>query len=98
MLKQRLNRGEQGGVYFWRDSNGNEIDVIIEVGGKLMPIEIKSGLTISPDFFRSLRRWLALAKEEATSPTLVYAGTGASEHRGVRVYGWDWADRAAEPR
>jgi uncharacterized protein len=40
LVKSRLNRGESHGLYFWRDSSGNEVDVIAERGNHLMPIEI----------------------------------------------------------
>jgi len=53
LMKSRLNRGERPDLYFWRDSNGNEVDVVIQLGQKLMPIEIKSGRTIARDFFRT---------------------------------------------
>ena len=51
LMKFRLNCGEQPGLYFWRDSNGIEVDVIIEHGRHLIPIEIKSGKTVARDFF-----------------------------------------------
>ena len=88
LMKTRFNRMENVGFYFWRDSNGNEIDVIADYGGRLMPIEIKSGQTLNRDFFSGLERWMALAGDQAFAPTLVYGGTETAERRGVRVYGW----------
>ena len=38
LIKSRLNRGERPAFSFWRDSNGNEVDLIVEQGKKLMPI------------------------------------------------------------
>ena len=88
LMKTRFNRMENVGFYFWRDSNGNEIDVIADYGGRLMPIEIKSGQTLNRDFFSGLERWMALAGDQAFAPALVYGGTETGERRGVRVYGW----------
>ncbi|MEJ1643855.1 DUF4143 domain-containing protein, partial [Escherichia coli] len=51
LVKSRLNRGERAAFSFWRDSNGNEIDVVADVGTGMMPIEIKAGQTINRDFF-----------------------------------------------
>jgi len=51
LTKARFNQGERAGLHYWRDSNGNEVDVLAEVGTKLMPIEIKAGQTVNPDFF-----------------------------------------------
>ena len=43
LAKSQLNMGEPRNLYFWRDSSGNEVDVVVEYGSRLMPIEIKSG-------------------------------------------------------
>jgi len=49
----------------------SRVDVIADVGTKLMPIEIKSGQTLNRDFFIGLERWSKLAGPQATSPTLI---------------------------
>ena len=89
LVKSKLNRGETPAFHFWRDSNGNEIDVIADIGTKLMPIEVKSGQTINRDFFTGLERWMALAGDHTTSPTLVYGGTEKHIRKGIRVFGWN---------
>ncbi len=89
-LKKRFfNRGERGALYFWRDSNGNEVDVIVPVGEQLMPIEIKSGQTVNRNFFTGLSRWKALAGAMATEPTLIYGGQECFRRNGVNLVGWD---------
>ncbi|GAG82444.1 unnamed protein product, partial [marine sediment metagenome] len=50
-----MNRGEEHAVYSWRDSTGNEIDVLIDQGDELTPLEIKAGQTVNPDFFKGIR-------------------------------------------
>ena len=75
-------------LYFWWDSNGNEIDVIAEYGNKLMPIEIKSGQTLNRDFFTGLERWMALAGDQVISPTLVYGGTETTHRKSIRILNW----------
>jgi len=87
-MKIRFNSGERPNLFFWRDSNGNEVDVIIEQGQKLMPVEIKSGKTIARDFFVGLEKWNAMAGERAISPTLIYGGTDTYQHKGISVAGW----------
>ena len=89
LVKTRFNLGERASLHFWRDSNGNEVDVIADVGSRLMAIEIKSGQTLNRDFFTGLERWQTLAGDLATSPALVYGGTEIHTHRGVHVYGWN---------
>lgn len=83
-----MNRALPPALSFWRDSNGNEIDIIAEQGVKLMPIEIKSGRTMTGDSFAGLEKWLVLAGEAAAAPALVYGGTESYRHKGIRVTGW----------
>lgn len=89
LAKTFCNRGERPPLYFWRDSSGNEVDVIADLGTRLVPIEIKSGQTVNRDFFTGLDRWCALAGERAADPTLVYGGTDSYTRRGFRVLGWE---------
>lgn len=88
LMKSRFNSGERPNLYFWRDSNGNEVDVIMEQGQKLMPIEIKSGKTIARDYFSGLEKWIAMAGDLSVSPTLIYGGTDTYRHKGFSVNGW----------
>lgn len=87
-MKSYLNRGERPAFSFWRDSNGVEVDILIERGDRIMPVEIKSGKTVAPDFFSSLEKWTALAGEKAIDPTLVYGGDQNYRHKGMRITGW----------
>ena len=57
IMKSNLNTGTNAKLYFWRDNNGTEIDLIIDNNGKLLPIEIKSSQTYNEEFQRSLLKW-----------------------------------------
>ena len=92
-MKSFLNRGERPAFYFWRDSNGVEVDLLIEQGdiahgGRIVPVEIKSGKTVVGEFFSGLEKWTALAGDMAVAPTLIYGGSQDFEHKGVSVRGW----------
>jgi predicted AAA+ superfamily ATPase len=89
LVKSFLNRGERPGLYFWRDSNGIEVDVLIEQGGRIIPVEIKSGQTIAKGFFSGLEKWLALAGDRAIQPTLIYGGTENFQYKGISVRSWE---------
>jgi len=52
--KLLLQHGSPASMYFWRDSGGLEIDLVVEESGSLLPIEIKAGETLTPDFFTGL--------------------------------------------
>ncbi|MCP4715666.1 MAG: ATP-binding protein [Deltaproteobacteria bacterium] len=61
-------------LYFWRDKTGNEIDLIVEQGTKLLPIEIKSSRTFSTDFVTGLEKWCRLKGNDCESGFVVYGG------------------------
>ncbi len=88
LMKARLNRGERPNLHFWRDSNGNEVDVVIDLGQRLMPVEIKSGKTVVRDFFFGLEKWGEIAGELTFRPTLIYGGAETYKHKGIRVTSW----------
>jgi len=79
---------ERQPLYYWRDGNGNEVDVIIDAGGRLRPVEIKSGQTLNRDYFVGLERWLGCAGQQALSPLLVYGGEETLIHKGIQVRPW----------
>ncbi len=72
LLKMQYNQGKPGNLYFWRNSAGNEIDIIIDKGNELMPIEIKLGQTINKEYFKEVKYWNKLAKKNGGY--VVYAG------------------------
>jgi hypothetical protein len=69
-----MNRGEENAIFFWRDSASNEIDIIVDNGHELMPLEIKAGQTIASDFFKGIRFWKKLVKDDEHRAALVYGG------------------------
>lgn len=71
-LKSRYNRGKPNNLYFWRDSLGTEIDLLVEQANSLLPIEIKSGQTITDDYFKSMSAWLRISGME--KGWVIYAG------------------------
>lgn len=87
-LKGRFNRGLPSNLYFWRDSSGNEVDILAEQGEKLFPVEIKAGRTLSSDYFIALQHWAALAKSNAGPAHLVYAGDAPQHRRTLKVIPW----------
>jgi uncharacterized protein len=54
LLKAHLNRGVSRNFFFWRDSNGNEIDLIIERGSTIQVIEMKASETVKPEYIKGL--------------------------------------------
>ncbi len=96
LQKGRYNRGMASNLYFWRDSSGNEVDLIVEQGKLLMPIEIKSGQTITQDYFTGLRKWLSIAQKESDHPILIYSGGEGQQRAGIEVLPWQELTRLSE--
>jgi hypothetical protein len=91
-LKNFYNRGAEPDLYFWRDSVGHEIDLLIDLGTKQIPIEIKSGQTIAGDFLTDIDYWRKLAGLLDSTAALVYGGDASHQRRGASVLSWaDWA-------
>jgi len=88
LTKNALNRGEEPDVYFWRDSTGHEVDLLLDRGKELVPIEIKSGATLAEDAFTGLRYWLGLAGTPDGPAALVYGGDRSFRRSGVAAYSW----------
>jgi predicted AAA+ superfamily ATPase len=92
LYKQRLNAGLPPDLYFWRDSSGNEVDVLSETPEGLRPLEIKSGSTFASDWANGLKKWQSLAQTESLQPALVYGGALSYVREGLDV--WSWKDVA----
>lgn len=71
-LKTRFNQGKRNNLFFWRDNVGTEIDLLIEHTDRLLPVEIKSGQTITDEYFKSLNRWLKISGID--EGYVIYAG------------------------
>ncbi|EKD45902.1 MAG: hypothetical protein ACD_69C00081G0002 [uncultured bacterium] len=88
LMKERFNTGLQSNCYYWRDRLGHEIDCILEHGEKLIPIEIKSGKTINPDYFKGIQYWTTLAKLSSNQGYIVYGGTQSQQRQQGHVVSW----------
>lgn len=74
VLKHRYNQGREGGVYYYRDSNQNEVDIMLKQEGKIMAIEVKSSMTYHPSFEKSLKQVTEWVETPVTKRAVVYAG------------------------
>lgn len=73
-IKTRLNAGKQPNVFFYRDSNQNEVDLILKQGSSLTGIEVKSSMTYHKDFERTVRNLEKYVKAPISDRIVVYAG------------------------
>ncbi|MDR3221312.1 MAG: ATP-binding protein [Candidatus Accumulibacter sp.] len=74
-LKQNYAVGKEPAIYFWRDNNGTEVDLLIERGETLKALEIKSGGTLNTDYFKGLKQLQKLSVVTADNSFVIYGGT-----------------------
>lgn len=73
LLKQRYNTAKSNNQFYFRENNGQEIDLILDHGDSVDAIEIKSGKTYTPDFFKNIIKYRA-ANKACRRGTVVYGG------------------------
>ncbi|MBR1652373.1 MAG: ATP-binding protein [Alloprevotella sp.] len=73
-LKDAWHNGHDADLRFWRDSQGNEVDLLKYEGDRVTAYEVKSGATFSPDFFRGLTKWAALSSTPSERLNVIYTG------------------------
>jgi uncharacterized protein len=88
LMKNYYNLNRKPRLYFWRDSTGHEIDCLIEQAERLIPIEIKAGMTINSDFFDGLSYWHTLTEGVYPRGYVVYGGLQNQERSLGTVVSW----------
>jgi len=74
LMKARLNRCKDPNLYFFRDTQGHEVDIIFKVGHELFPIEVKSTETFHRTLLKNLDYFSTLMSERVSKGYLVYGG------------------------
>jgi predicted AAA+ superfamily ATPase len=87
-MKDRLNAGESAEMYFYRDSEGNEVDLLLPTGSKMHAIEIKAGATVNPDYFKGLKSFAAHHPAALASGSIVFGGTQSQNRSDWPVHSW----------
>ncbi len=86
-VKYKSNPALSLNLYYWRDKTGHEIDLIIDISGNLIPVEIKSSKTIITDFFKNIKYWQNLSGQKKSY--LLYAGNQQQKwSSGTEVFNW----------
>lgn len=88
-LKRCWNEGMPSNLFFWRDSKGLEIDILLEKGESLTPVEIKSGTTIASDYLDNLKKWSLLASSQGPRSWLIYGGDKKLAAGSTRIIPWN---------
>lgn len=92
-IKRDFNRGDRRYPYFWQDSRGKEIDCLLAYGEKIIPVEIKSGKTISSSYMNNLRYWRDLAGLPENQGYVVYGGEKSMQTSTGTYISWREQDK-----
>ncbi len=73
-VKHRMNAGKEGGVFFYRDSNQNEVDLLLKEEGEISAYEIKSSMTYTTEFEKTIKKLPEWLNTPVVSKSIIYAG------------------------
>ncbi len=88
LYKAFAHRGETPPLYFWRDRTGHEVDVIIDVGKNVIPVEVKSGETIDHSLFDGLRCFTSLGTPASKTGVFIHGGEAKYQRENIIVRPW----------
>lgn len=91
-LKKSFNAGKEPELSFWRDSTGNEVDLISIKNGKQQAWEIKSGATFSTDYFKGITKWAELSGADSEQCHAIYTGDNALKTSNGELIPWENLD------
>ena len=88
LYKAFAHRGEMPPLYFWRDRTGHEVDIVVDTGKKLVPVEIKSGETIVSSLLDGLRYFVSLGSPASKTGVLIHGGEALYRRENFVVRPW----------
>jgi predicted AAA+ superfamily ATPase len=91
MIKMRFNKGLRSNLFYWRDVSGHEIDIVIDHGATAVGIELKSGMTVVPEFVKGLTFWQELTGY--ASSYVIYGGDEVQKrNKTIDIIPWNRQD------
>lgn len=88
LYKAFAHRGETPPLYFWRDKTGHEVDVVIDTGSRLIPVEIKSSETVGRSLFDGLKYYISLGFPVSETGVLIHGGNGLYQREQFLIRPW----------
>lgn len=86
LRKRFLHQGQRAPLFFFRDSNGREVDVVVDLGVRKVPIEAKLGETVAREFFKGLDLYSTLSG--GNGGWLVNGGSENHPRGGHQIRAW----------
>ena len=94
LLKARCNKGLDPHLYFYRDSNENEVDIIYQSARVYQPIEIKSATTFQSEFTKGIEAFKRSVPEGSAKGVVIYAGDLTPDLEKAKVLNFRQSDQA----
>lgn len=88
VIKWFVHQGLEAPLYFWRDRGGAEIDLIIDKGELLYPVEIKASQTISAGLYQNIKSWFSLSGNKQRAGSLIYGGSDFQTRENIEIIPW----------
>jgi len=90
IIKSQNHLGIHPEVYYWRESNGCEIDCIVDKGNNhLLALEIKGGETFNSDFVKNLKKFTPIETNTIIDKALLYTGDTSIDLTDIKVINWN---------
>jgi predicted AAA+ superfamily ATPase len=74
MLAWRDSRLDRAEIFYWRTHDGEEVDLVLEIGDRLIPIEIKSGARPRISDTKNLRSFIKEYENRSNAGLLIHTG------------------------
>lgn len=87
-VKKSFNQGKKFNGYYISEKNGHEIDLIFEDSNKFKAIEIKSGATVSDNYFDNIKYWQKIIRLEQKNSYVIYGGAEDQKRTNAQVLSW----------
>ena len=85
VMKAQSNAGERSRLFHWRDQNGAEVDLVVDRGGVLTAIEMKSGVTFQEEWLRGVKRFAAALPKSVQVQSVVCSGADPNQKTSKRL-------------
>ncbi|MCB1119094.1 MAG: ATP-binding protein [Chlamydiia bacterium] len=75
-------------LYFWKQHQGLELDLVLDIGGKLLAFKMKSSATYDSKYLANLIKWREMTAEPMENTILIYGGDRSFTQKGIKVKSW----------
>ena len=89
LLKQNHHQYLLRDYWFWRDSNGHEVDLLTKRGNEFDVFEIKSTATVLSKFFKEMNYFANISGGKVEQRTLIYGGADNEDRTQYYIRRWD---------